>query len=294
MIDPVSADGVTGFVAWFRRAAPYINAHRGRTFVIEIDGESAGDPRLHGIVHDLALLRSLGVDLVVVHGARPWVERCIEAKGLAPRYVEGVRITDVPTLDAAKEAIGAAHVELEALLSMGVANSPMAGAKVRVASGNFITARPIGVRDGVDYEHSGEVRRIDIEAIRQRLAGGAIVLVPPLGYSPTGEVFSLRAEEVATAIAAGMRAAKLVFLCDGPPGSSTGRARWCASSRSTRPRPSRSSSVTAGAAATARSGTGCGGRSMPAATESAGSISSIAGSTAPCCWSCSPATVSAP
>ena len=213
-LNPV--DEAMDFVEWFRRAAPYINAHRGRTFVIEIDGESTGDPRLHGIVHDLALLRSLGIDLVVVHGARSWVERRVEAQGLTPRYAQGVRITDIATLDAAKEAIGAAHVELEALLSMGVANSPMAGAKVRVASGNFITARPIGIRDGVDYEHTGEVRRIDAEAIRQRLADGAIVLIAPLGYSPTGEVFSLRAEEVATAIAIEMHAAKLVFLFDGP------------------------------------------------------------------------------
>ena len=139
-----------------------------------------------------------------------------ERRALTPRYAQGVRITDVATLEAAKEAIGAAHVELEALLSMGVANSPMAGAKVRVASGNFITARPIGIRDGVDYEHTGEVRRIDAEAIRQRLADGAIVLSSPLGYSPTGEVFSLQAEEVATAIATEMHAAKLVFLFDGP------------------------------------------------------------------------------
>ena len=216
MNDPNSIYEAVGFVEWFRRAAPYINAHRGRTFVIEIDGESTEDPLLHGIVHDLALMRSLGIDLVVVHGARPWVERRIRAQGLTPRYAQGVRITDVATLDAAKEAIGAAHVELEALLSMGVANSPMAGAKVRVASGNFITARPIGIRDGVDYEHTGEVRRIDAEAIRQRLADGAIVLISPLGYSPTGEVFSLQAEEVATAIATEMHAAKLVFLFDGP------------------------------------------------------------------------------
>ena len=216
MNDHSSAHEATGFVEWFRRAAPYINTHRGRTFVIEIDGESTEDPQLHGIVHDLALLRSLGIDLVVVQGARPWVERRIEGLALTPRYAGGERITDVAILDATKEAIGVAHVQLEALLSMGVANSPMADAKVRVASGNFITARPIGIRDGVDYEHAGEVRRIDVEAIRQRLADGAIVLVSPLGYSPTGEVFSLRAEEVASAIATEMRAAKLVFLLDGP------------------------------------------------------------------------------
>ena len=215
MNNPLPTGDATEFVDWFRRATPYINAHRGRTFVIEIDAASTADPQLHGIVHDLALMRSLGIDLVVVHGARPWVEARIRSQGLAPGYSAGIRITDVATLEAVKEAIGAAHVQLEALLSMGIANSPMAGAKVRVASGNFITARPIGIRDGVDYEHTGEVRRIDAEAIRQRLADGAIVLVSPLGYSPTGEVFSLRAEAVATAIATQLQAAKLVFLFDG-------------------------------------------------------------------------------
>ena len=216
MNNPIPTGDDADFVDWFRRAAPYINAHRGRTFVIEIDARSTSDPQLHGIVHDLALMRSLGIDLIVVQGARPWVEQRIRALGLVPRYAAGVRVTDIATLEAAKEAIGAAHVQLEALLSMGVANSPMAGAKVRVASGNFITARPIGIRDGVDYEHTGEVRRVDAEAIRQRLADGAVVLVSPLGYSPTGEVLSLRAEQVATAIATEMQAAKLVFLFDGP------------------------------------------------------------------------------
>ena len=216
MNDLRPAQAAAAFVQWFRRAAPYINAHRGRIFVIEIDGATAHDPRLHGIVHDLALLRSLGVGLVVVHGARPWIEQRIANLGLEPRYVGGARITDAAILDAAREAVGSAHVQLEALLSMGVANSPMAGAMVRVASGNFVTARPIGIRDGVDYEHTGEVRRIDVEAIRQRLADGAIVLVSPLGYSPTGEVFTLRAEEVASAIAGEIDAAKLVFLGDEP------------------------------------------------------------------------------
>ena len=205
-----------GFVEWFRRAAPYINTHRGRTFVVEIGGESIDDPRLHGTVHDLALLHSLGMDLVVVHGARPWIERRIAAQGLVPHRAGSVSVTDAGTLGAVKEAVGAAHVELEALLSMGVANSPTAGTGVRVASGNFVTARPVGIRDGVDFEHTGEVRRIDVEAIRQHLAGGAIVLVSPLGYSPTGEIFHLRAGEVATAVATEMRAAKLVFLRDRP------------------------------------------------------------------------------
>ena len=216
MNDSDSISGSAGFVDWIRLAAPYIGAHRGRLFVVEIDGEAVDDAQLHGIARDLALLHCLGIELVVVHGARPQIDRRLAAEGLASRYVEGVRVTDVATLGAVKEAAGAVRVELEALLSMGVANAPAASAKVRVASGNFVTARPIGIRDGVDFEHTGKVRRIDSEAIRQHLAGGAIVLVSPLGYSPTGEVFNLRAEEIATAIAVEAHAAKLVFLCASP------------------------------------------------------------------------------
>ena len=128
MSDPSSVYKTMGFVDWFRRAAPYIDAHRGRTFIIEIDGESAEDPQLHGIVHDLALMSQPG-DRPCRRSRGPavGVERRIEALGLEPRYADGVRITDVATLDAAKEAIGTAHVQLEALLSMGVANSPMGG-----------------------------------------------------------------------------------------------------------------------------------------------------------------------
>ena len=204
------------YVQWFRNSAPYINAHRGRTFVVHFGGEAIESGALATLIHDFTLLDSLGIRLVLVHGARPQIDARLAAAGLDATFSEGVRVTSARALGRVVEANAAARVRVETLLSMGLPNSPMAGAKVRVASGNFVTARPIGIRDGVDYEHTGEVRRIDAEAIRQRLADGAIVLVSPLGYSPTGEVFSLRAEEVATAIAAGVGAAKLVFLLGGP------------------------------------------------------------------------------
>jgi amino-acid N-acetyltransferase len=92
----------------------------------------------------------------------------------------------------------------------------MAGARIRVASGNFVTAQPIGVLNGVDYQHTGKVRRIDQAAIRQHLDDGAIALIPPLGYSPTGEVFNLTAADVATSTATVLGADKLVCLVEGP------------------------------------------------------------------------------
>lgn len=204
------------FVSWFRQAAPYIHAHRGRTFVVQFGGEAVADPTFPHLIHDLALLNSLGIRLVLVHGARPQIEERLQHRGVQMRYVNGLRVTDEAALMCVKEAAGWVRVEIEALLSMGLANSPMAGARIRVASGNFVTARPLGVREGVDYRHTGEVRRIDTEALRQHLDDGAIVLLSPIGYSPTGEVFNLHAEEVATAAATALQAHKLLALIDAP------------------------------------------------------------------------------
>jgi len=203
------------FVRWFRDFSPYINAFRGRTFVIAYGGELIAEEQFATLVHDIALLNSLGVKLVLVNGARPQIEQRLQERGVEMHYVNGLRITDEAALACVKEAAGAVRVEIEALLSMGLANSPMAGAQIRVASGNFVTAQPLGVREGVDYLHTGEVRRIDAEAIRRQLNDKAIVLLSPLGYSPTGEVFNLSAEDVATAAAIELEADKLIYLIDG-------------------------------------------------------------------------------
>jgi amino-acid N-acetyltransferase len=204
------------FVRWFRDFSPYINAFRGRTFVIAFGGELIAEEQFATLVHDIALLNSLGVRLVLVNGARPQIAQRLEERGVEMHYVNGLRVTDEAALACVKEAAGAVRVEIEALLSMGLANSPMAGAQIRVASGNFVTAQPLGVREGVDYLHTGEVRRIDAEAVQRQLNQGAIVLLSPLGYSPTGEVFNLSAEDVATAAAIELGADKLIYLIDGP------------------------------------------------------------------------------
>jgi len=204
------------FVTWFRQASPYINAFRGRVFVITFGGECVADPAFADLIHDIALLNSLGVQLVLVHGARPQIEERLRARGAELSYVNGLRITDATALTCVKEAAGTVRVEIEALLSMGLANSPMAGARLQVASGNFVTAKPLGIRDGVDYSHTGEVRRIDADSIRQRLDDGNVVVLSPLGYSPTGEVFNLTAAEVATATAGALKADKLIHLVEAP------------------------------------------------------------------------------
>ncbi len=212
-LSPVS-DSKT-FVRWFRDSAPYINAFRGRTFVIAFGGEMLADAQFSSLVHDLALLNSLGVKLVLVHGCRPQVEIRLKKRQAQLDYVNGLRITDDEALLCVKEAAGCVRQDIEALLSMGLTNSPMAGACIRVLSGNFITAQPLGVRDGVDYQHTGEVRRIDTSALQNLLDSSAIALLSPIGYSPTGEIFNLNAEDVAAAVASQLRADKLIYLVDG-------------------------------------------------------------------------------
>ncbi len=202
------------FVHWFRCAAPYIHAFRDRTFVIAFGGEAMADGGFERLVHDFNLLASVGVRLVLVHGARPQIEARLAQLDHEPRYVRELRVTDAMALQCAKEASGRLRVEIEALLSMGLPNSPMAGADIRVASGNFVTARPLGVIDGVDLLYTGEVRRVDAPAIQHQLDREELVLLSPLGYSPTGEVFNLTLEDVATAAAVALRAEKLIFLTE--------------------------------------------------------------------------------
>ena len=208
------------FVEWFRAAAPYIHGFRGKTFVIAFGGELVADAGFVQMAHDVNLLNSLGVRLVLVHGVRPQVEARLTDNGTAIRYVNGLRVTDDAALACVKEAAGTVRVEIEAVLSLGLANTPMAGADIRVASGNFVTAKPLGVRDGVDLLHTGEVRKIDVIGIGRRLDQQEIVLLSPIGYSPTGEVFNLTLEDVATQTAIALHADKLIFLMDteGVPG----------------------------------------------------------------------------
>lgn len=210
----IPAPATTDFVAWFRSVAPYINAFRGKTFVVAFGGEVVADGKFVELTHDLNLLASLGVRLVLVHGARPQIEQHLSHNQIDDHYHHGIRLTDASTMLCVKEAVGRVRFEIEALLSMGLANSPMANADIRVAGGNFITAQPMGVINGVDLLHTGNVRKVDTAAIRDRLAYNEVVLLSPLGFSPTGEIFNLTLEDVATATAIALDADKLIFLMD--------------------------------------------------------------------------------
>lgn len=204
------------FVPWFRSVAPYIHTHRGKTFVVGVAGEAIAAGKLQHIAQDLALIQSMGVKIVLVHGFRPQVNEQLRIKGHTPRYSHGMRITDEVALDCAQEAAGQLRYEIEAAFSQGLPNTPMAGSTVRVISGNFITARPVGVVDGIDFQHSGLVRKVDVMGIRRTIDLGAMVLLSPFGFSPTGEAFNLTMEEVATSVAIALQADKLLFVTEVP------------------------------------------------------------------------------
>ncbi|MFM2400081.1 MAG: hypothetical protein RL341_2238 [Pseudomonadota bacterium] len=205
------------FVAFFRQVAPYIHAFRGRTFVIAFGGELVEAGRLNATVQDISLMHALGIKIVVVHGSRPQVNAQMQLKGLTGKFERGIRVTDAPALECAKEAAGEIRLDIEALFSQGLPNTAMQNARVRVVSGNFVTARPVGVVNGTDYQHTGLVRKIDGDALKNVINSGAIALLSPLGFSPTGEAFNLAMEDVATQTAITLNADKLIFLTETPP-----------------------------------------------------------------------------
>ena len=201
-----------GYVKFFRDTSPYINMHRGSTFVIAISGEAILHDNFSHIVHDIALLNSLGIRIVLVHGARPQIEQRLAQQGLEAVFHKHQRITDENAMACVKDAVGSTRIGIEAMLSMGLANSPMHGSRLRVISGNFINAKPVGVRDGIDFHYTGEVRKVDATGITRQLDEKSIVLLSSLGFSPTGEAFNLTYQEVAQQTAIALRAEKLILL----------------------------------------------------------------------------------
>ncbi|TXR11664.1 amino-acid N-acetyltransferase [Escherichia coli] len=203
----------TELVEGFRHSVPYINTHRGKTFVIMLGGEAIEHENFSSIVNDIGLLHGLGIRLVVVYGARPQIDANLAAHHHEPLYHKNIRVTDAKTLELVKQAAGTLQLDITARLSMSLNNTPLQGAHINVVSGNFIIAQPLGVDDGVDYCHSGRIRRIDEDAIHRQLDSGAIVLMGPVAVSVTGESFNLTSEEIATQLAIKLKAEKMIGFC---------------------------------------------------------------------------------
>ena len=204
------------FVSWLRTVAPYIHSFHGKTFVIAFAGELATDSELENLVEDIAMLHAMGMNIVLVHGSRPQIQEQLALHSIDAKYGQGqmlgYRITDAATMECVKEAVGELRLDIEACFSQGLPNTPMAGSRISVISGNFITARPVGIVDGVDFLNTGLVRKVDAESIKMSLEHNKIVLLSPLGFSPTGQAFNLAYEDVACATATALKADKLIFL----------------------------------------------------------------------------------
>lgn len=210
-------DNTDHYVQWFRNAAPYINAHRGKTFVIMLPGDCVENDNFGNIINDIGILNSLGIRLVIVHGARSEIEANLAAHGVNSSFHKGLRVTAKEDMPHVMQAVGSTRLQLEASFSAGLPSSPLHGARIRVRSGNFVTAMPQGVIDGVDLQHTGKVRSVDKQALDGAIEDGAIALVSPLGYSATGEIFNLSFADVAISIAVSLQADKLIaYNDDGP------------------------------------------------------------------------------
>ena len=201
----------TPFLRFFRQAAPYIHAHRNKTMVIAFNGD-INLPQQKNLLHDCALLHALRIRLILVHGARAQIDAHLARAQIPSQFVNAKRITSKAMMPHILDAVGSLRLRIEAALSI---SAPMQDAPVKVAGGNFLIARPVGVIDGQDYGFAGQIRQIDTAAIRHHLDLGEIVLLSPLGYSPTGEIYNLNSEEVASEVACALKADKLIYIMDG-------------------------------------------------------------------------------
>ncbi|MBQ75868.1 MAG: amino-acid N-acetyltransferase [Gammaproteobacteria bacterium] len=203
-------------IKWFRDSSPYINAHRHKTFVLYLGGDALESANLPNIIADIALLNSLGVRLVLVHGAAQQIDQQLQNQSKSWEILDNKRVTPPELLREIVQIIGGIRANIEARLSMGLVNSPMHGSGITVVSGNFVKAKPVGIVDGIDFQNTGATRRIDADGICQQLDNGAIVLVSPLGYSPSGETFNLDSISLAADVAIALNAVKLIYFSSEP------------------------------------------------------------------------------
>jgi amino-acid N-acetyltransferase len=215
-----SAKELAEFVEKFRNATPYINNFRDKTFVIYFSGDILINNSFPSLIHDLSLLHSLGIKLVLVHGSRKQIAQKLAASNVSSEYEVDQRVTNKETLNIAKEVSGTIRFDLEALFSSffkylpNIDRASPSQHQLNVISGNFVTAKPMGIINGIDFQYTGVIRKIHTDEINTALSNHSIVLISPLGASPTGEIFNLNSEDLATECAIALGADKLVFITE--------------------------------------------------------------------------------
>ena len=209
-VSSLSNSTQSSFVQNFRLSAKYINQFNQNIFVIALSGYVFNESQFEKIAQDINLLHSLNIKVILVYGARPQVESILIKNKIPVRLVKNMRVTSNAALKHVIEVNGAIRIKIEATLS--TIKSMSEG--MHLSSGNFLTAMPVGIVDGIDMESTGKIRGVDVEAIKNKLNHHEIVIVSPIGYSPIGQIFNLSYEQTAANIAAAINADKLIYYVD--------------------------------------------------------------------------------
>ena len=209
-VDTSDATAQSSFIQNFRLSAKYINLFNQNIFVIALSGYVFNEDQFEKIAQDINILHSLKIKVILVYGARPQVESILVKNKIPVRLVKNMRVTSSAALKHVIEVNGAIRNKIEATLS--TIKSVSEG--MRLSSGNFLTAMPVGIIDGIDMESTGKIRGVDVEAIKNKLNHHEIVIVSPIGYSPIGQIFNLSYEQTAANIAAAINADKLIYYVD--------------------------------------------------------------------------------
>ena len=181
----------------------YIPQFREKTFVLAIDGAIITDENFVMLLQDVAVLRSLNIRVVIVHGASAQIKALAEKQGIVPSNTDGTGITDAPTLQIAMDAANRlTHEILEGL----------AANDLRAVCPNALVAHPLGIIQGVDRLFTGKVERLDTELLQTLLAHGVVPVIPPLGFDGDGKTYRVNSDSVAVAVAEALKAAKLIYV----------------------------------------------------------------------------------
>lgn len=202
------------FAQDFREAAPYIQYLRGKTIVIGIASSLLDSANLNDMVADFNLIAALGARLVLVHGCNTQINALCALNAHQSDFHQHRRITDLTVLQYAKQVCGQIQFDLQAALSLGYTQSPQKPPRLRTVTGNYLTAKPLGILDGVDMQYTGTVRKVDAQAIVQSLDTQAIVIISPIAASPIGQSYNLSMPDTAQAVAVALQAEKLIFLTE--------------------------------------------------------------------------------
>ena len=181
----------------------YVPRYRERTFILAVDGAIVTDENFANILLDVAVLRSLNIRVVLVHGASAQIERLGAEQGIVPSNLEGTGVTDAATLSLALTAANRlTHEILEGLSANDL----------RAATTNAVTAHPAGIIQGVDLEFTGKVERVDVELLQALLAQGIVPVIPPLGFDGDGKTYRVNSDSAAVAVAEALKAVKLIYI----------------------------------------------------------------------------------